>query len=78
MDIDSFGNLWIAEWGGYAVSVWNPINGKQLKRFKLPTENITSLCFDKDENLYVTSAYSDKSGSSKKSFVFYINRKINE
>jgi sugar lactone lactonase YvrE len=78
MDIDSSGNLWIAEWGGYAVSVWNPVDGSQLKRIKLPTENITSLCFDCNENLYVTSANSNKLDSSKKSFLFHIERKVNE
>ncbi len=78
MDIDSSGNLWIAEWGGHAVSVWNPVDGSQLNRIKLPTENITSLCFDCNENLYVTSANSNKLGSLKKSFLFHIERKINE
>ena len=45
MDIDSLGNLWIAEWGGFAVSVWDASTGEQLNRIKLPSENITSLCF---------------------------------
>ena len=74
MDIDNNGNLWIAEWGGNCVSVWNPDTGKQLARIDLPAKNITSLTFDNKENVYITSANSNKSGLSKKSKLFFIER----
>ncbi|WP_136465445.1 SMP-30/gluconolactonase/LRE family protein [Flagellimonas onchidii] len=72
MCMDNDGMLWIAEWGGSQVSKWNPINGLQLDKYKLPCPNVTSCCFDDHNNLYVTTA---KSESSKDTFgggLFYV------
>ena len=58
MTIDDEGNLWIALWGGRAVSVWNAENGTLLERIELPVQNVTSCCFggaDMDE-LFITTA----------------------
>ena len=74
MDIDNKGNLWIAEWGGNAVSVWNPDNGKQLARINLPAKNITSLTFDNNENLYITSANSNKKNYKKTAKLFFLRK----
>lgn len=61
MTIDSEGMLWIAHWGGWQVTRWNPETGKLLMRIKLPAAKITSCTFGgKDlKDLYVTSAKVD-------------------
>lgn len=75
MDIDSSGNLWVAEWGGYCVSVWNPDNGENLGKVEIPLENVTSVCFDHLHNLYVTTARSGEDGKQKGGALFYIKMK---
>lgn len=72
MVIDEKGNLWIAEWGGFCVSVWDSINGKNLGKVEIPSENVTSLCFDEAGNLYVTTARSSVDGVLKGGYLFYI------
>jgi sugar lactone lactonase YvrE len=56
--VDEDGNIWIAEWGGGRVCLWNPNNGKKLREVKLPCSNVTSCCIaGKDNNtLYITTA----------------------
>ena len=56
MCIDKKGMLWIAEWGGSCISKWNPLNGERLEEVKLPCTNVTSCCFDNDNNLYISTA----------------------
>jgi len=58
MTIDSEGMLWIAHWGGWQVTRWNPATGLQLTSIKLPVSNVTSCTFGGDtlEDLYITSA----------------------
>lgn len=58
MTIDEEGMLWIALFGGWGVSRWNPQNGSMLDHFELPAKNITSCSFggDRLNELYVTSA----------------------
>jgi sugar lactone lactonase YvrE len=72
MDSDINGNLWIAEWGGYRISVWDSITGKKLGEIPIPSENITSLCFDCFNNLYVTAARSEKETHYQNSKLYYI------
>ena len=72
MCCDSDGMLWIAEWGGSCVSQWNPKNGQRLRQIKLPHKNVTSCCFDKDNNLYVTTAKDETSPYSSGSGLFHI------
>jgi sugar lactone lactonase YvrE len=58
MAVDAEGMLWIAHWGGAAVSRWNPSTKKRLEIIQLPAEHTSSCCFggrNLDE-LYVTSA----------------------
>lgn len=58
MTIDREGMLWVALWGGGAVTRWNPRTGEMIGRIPLPAERITSCCFggpDYDQ-LYITSA----------------------
>lgn len=72
MDIDEDGNLWVAEWGGYCVSIWNSITGENMGKVEIPLENVTSLCFDEHNNLYVTTARSNAQGEEKGGAVFYV------
>lgn len=58
MTIDREGMLWIAQWGGWCVSRWNPINGELLEKVSLPVSRVTSCTFagkNLDE-LYITTA----------------------
>ncbi len=58
MTIDEEGMLWIAQFGGWGVSRWNPDNGKMLQYVRMPAKNITSCAFGGEhlDELYVTSA----------------------
>ncbi|WP_168120184.1 SMP-30/gluconolactonase/LRE family protein [Paenibacillus sp. HB172176] len=58
MTIDEEGMLWIAHWGGYKVSRWNPETGKKLDEIAVPAAQVTSCAFGgKNRNeLYITSA----------------------
>ncbi|RWZ58097.1 SMP-30/gluconolactonase/LRE family protein [Halobacillus fulvus] len=58
MTIDEEGMLWIAHWGGAAVTCWNPESGERLERIDVPALNVTSCVFGgKDLNeLYITTA----------------------
>ena len=40
MTIDAEGNLWIALWGGSAVSCWDPENGELLRTIEVPKCNL--------------------------------------
>ncbi len=61
MTIDSEGMLWIAHWGGWQVTRWNPKTGEKLRSIKFPAAKITSCTFGgKDlKHLFVTSAKVD-------------------
>ena len=72
MDQDLSGNLWVAEWGGYCVSGWNAITGKNIGKIEIPMENISSICFDDHQNLYVTTARSSADGGKKGGALFYV------
>lgn len=58
MTIDAEGRLWVAMWGGSAVTVWNPANGSLLARIPIPAKHVSSCTFGGPDlsELYVTSA----------------------
>jgi sugar lactone lactonase YvrE len=58
MTSDLNGNLWVALWGGAALTIWNPANGALLEKVDLPAKNVTSCVFGGPEQneLYITSA----------------------
>ncbi len=58
MTIDTEGMLWVAHWGGWQVTRWNPLTGKQLHSISLPAAKITSCTFGGAHltDLYITSA----------------------
>jgi sugar lactone lactonase YvrE len=58
MTIDAEGMLWIAHWGGWQVTRWNPSTGQKIDDIHLPVSQVTSLCFGGQnyDTLFITSA----------------------
>lgn len=58
MTIDQEGMLWIAHWGGWQVTRWDPRSGKKVGSIKVPASRVTSCTFGGEnlEDLYITSA----------------------
>jgi sugar lactone lactonase YvrE len=58
MTSDTNGNLWVALWGGAALTVWNPANGALIEKIAIPAKNVSACAFGGSEQneLYVTSA----------------------
>ncbi|CAG7654411.1 SMP-30/gluconolactonase/LRE family protein [Paenibacillus allorhizosphaerae] len=58
MTTDSEGMLWVAQWGGWKVSRWNPYTGERLETVSVPAAQVTSCAFGGPElnELYITSA----------------------
>jgi sugar lactone lactonase YvrE len=58
MTIDTEGKLWIAHWGGWQVTRWDPSTGEKLHAVKLPVSQVTSICFGGAgfDEMFVTSA----------------------
>jgi sugar lactone lactonase YvrE len=56
--IDSEGNLWIAQWGGWRVVCYNPSNGNVIAEVKLPAAHVSSCTFGGPGlgDLYITTA----------------------
>lgn len=56
--MDEDGNLWIAQYGGAAVTCWNPQTGILLDKIELPVPNITSCAFGGKDftTLFITTA----------------------
>ena len=45
MTIDAEGKLWIAHWGGWQVSRWDPRTGEKLDAVYVPAAKATSCMF---------------------------------
>jgi sugar lactone lactonase YvrE len=58
MTSDSKGRLWVALWGGAALSVWEPGSGQLVERIPIPAKNVSSCVFGGPgrNQLYITSA----------------------
>lgn len=61
MTVDSQGMLWVALWGGGAISRWNPATGELLEKISIPAKNVTACTFGGEnmDELYVTTAKLD-------------------
>ncbi|MBR2527474.1 MAG: SMP-30/gluconolactonase/LRE family protein [Blautia sp.] len=61
MTIDEEGKLWVALWGGSAVSRWDPSTGRLLEKVELPALRVSSCCFGGEDmdQLFVTTASQD-------------------
>ena len=58
MTIDADGNLWVAHWGGFRITCWNPNTGELLHTVRAPAPNTSACAFggpDLDQ-LYITTA----------------------
>ena len=62
--IDSEGMLWVALWGGYAVSRWNPETGECLQRISLPVKHVTAMAFGGEglDIMFITTAKASWAG----------------
>jgi sugar lactone lactonase YvrE len=58
MTSDMDGRLWVAMWGGAAITVWDAEKGQLLEKITFPAKNVTSCAFGgpQQDTLYVTSA----------------------
>lgn len=58
MTSDSEGMIWVAHWGGWQVSRWNPYTGKQIGTIHVPVERVSSCVFGGTnlDELYITTA----------------------
>lgn len=66
--IDSEGMIWIALWGGYCVSRWNPKTGDLLSTVEVSSKNVTSCAFGGPmlDTLYITTARTQLSADDLK------------
>jgi sugar lactone lactonase YvrE len=64
MTIDTNGMLWVAHWGGYQVSQWDPNSGTKIGMVKVPVKNVTCCTFGGPELdiLFITTAAYGVSG----------------
>jgi len=58
MAIDSNDNIWVAHWGGWKVTQWDPRSGTLLRTVPIPAAKVTSVAFGGPDltDLYVTTA----------------------
>lgn len=58
MTVDEEGKLWIAHWGGFQITRWDPDSGRKLAAWRLPAPNVTSCVFGGPgrDVLYITTA----------------------
>ncbi|WP_342774594.1 SMP-30/gluconolactonase/LRE family protein [Paenibacillus piri] len=58
MTVDAEGMLWVAQWGGWQVSRWNPHTGEQLAAVPVPAAQVSSCAFGGAylDELYITTA----------------------
>ena len=58
MTADEEGMLWVAEFGGWKVSRWNPHTGERLMTIEVPAQYVTSCAFggEQMDELFITTA----------------------
>lgn len=58
MTIDADGNLWVAQWGGFRVTQWDPNTGELLQTVHAPVPNTSACAFGGPnlDQLYITTA----------------------
>ena len=58
MTIDQEGMLWVALWGGSAVTRWDPASGRLLAKIAVPATQVTSCAFGGADlkSLFITTA----------------------
>jgi sugar lactone lactonase YvrE len=60
MAVDEEGMIWVAHWGGWRITRFDPNTGRALERVSMPVSQVTSCCFggNRLDRLYVTTARS--------------------
>ncbi len=64
LTVDAEGNLWVAHWGGFQVSGWNPDTREKIAEIRLPVPNVSCCAFggkDRRTLFITTSVGRDKS-----------------
>jgi len=58
MTIDDEGMLWVAHWGGWRVTRWDPVQRLQIDTIEVPVERVTAPWFGGADgrDLYITTA----------------------
>jgi sugar lactone lactonase YvrE len=58
MAIDEDGNLWVAQWGGWCVSCYDPATGEKLAAVDVPVKHVTCCVFggERMDELYITTS----------------------
>lgn len=56
--IDAQGNLWVAQWGGACVALWDTNTGQMLMKVDVPAKNVTAVALGGPSlnQLYITTA----------------------
>ncbi|MSU53711.1 MAG: hypothetical protein CK538_08140 [Opitutia bacterium] len=75
--IDVEGNLWIAHWGGFCVTRWDPVRARLLDTLQIPVGQVTTCTFGgpRLETLFITTAAckltdAERSAQPEAGFVF--------
>ncbi|MBK5722907.1 SMP-30/gluconolactonase/LRE family protein [Dysgonomonas sp. Marseille-P4677] len=70
MIIDKDGLLWVAQWGGFGVYIWNPETGELTGKVETPVPNVASCTFGGKYNdtLLITTARSGLSELEKEKY----------
>ena len=66
MTIDRDGNLWVAQWGGWQVSCYDPGTGRKLEEVAVPAAQTASCAFGGEalDTLYITTARNGLTGEA--------------
>lgn len=64
MCIDANDNLWVAQWGGWCVSCFDPETGNRIAKVEVPVKHVTCCAFGGEdlETLYITTSTNDVVG----------------
>lgn len=56
--IDAHGNLWIAQWGGACVALWDTQTGQMLNKINVPAKNVSAVALGgpKLDQIFITTA----------------------
>ena len=58
MCMDSFGNVWVALWGGFKAVCFDPVTDRVLHEVKVPVPNVSSVSFGGEDmtTLFITTS----------------------
>lgn len=68
MTIDADDNLWVAQWGGSGVYVYDPDTSKLIDKVEVPVPNVASCSFGREGQLFITTARAGLSAERLKKY----------